>query len=73
MKTNIKTVITLFTLTFIFSSGILLSNNVFGQDGGDDPDDPGVPLDGGLSLLLAAGAAYGGKKVVDYRKKQKKN
>jgi hypothetical protein len=33
----------------------------------DDPglpgDDPDVPLDGGLSLLLAAGAVYGLKKI----------
>lgn len=37
--------------------------------GGDDPDFPDIPLDGGLSILLAAGALYGGKKVRDYRKK----
>lgn len=34
---------------------------------GDDPglpaDDPDVPLDGGVSLLLAAGAVYGLKKI----------
>jgi hypothetical protein len=45
--------------------------------GGDPPTDPDapvsgsdaeVPFDGGLSLLLAAGAAYGTKKAVDYRK-----
>nr|WP_294870653.1 hypothetical protein [uncultured Pedobacter sp.] len=33
----------------------------------DDPglpgDDPDVPLDGGVSLLLAAGAVYGIKKI----------
>lgn len=36
----------------------------------DDPsvDDPAVPVDGGLSLLLAAGAAYGVRGV---RRKQK--
>ena len=33
-----------------------------------DPDDPEIPLDGGISLLLAAGAAYGVKKVRDLRK-----
>jgi hypothetical protein len=40
---------------------------------GDNPDgpggDPGVPVDGGLSLLLAAGVGYGVKKVRDSRKK----
>lgn len=28
-----------------------------------------IPLDGGISLLIAAGIAYGGKKVYDSRKK----
>lgn len=38
-------------------------------DGGGpgDPDEE-VPFDGGLSLLLMAGAGYGAKKAVDYRK-----
>jgi hypothetical protein len=30
------------------------------------PDDPAVPIDGGITLLLAAGAAYAGRKL--YRK-----
>ena len=30
--------------------------------------DPNVPIDGGLSLLLAAGAGYGVKKLKDKRK-----
>jgi hypothetical protein len=33
------------------------------QAGPDDPND--VPIDGGLSLLLAAGVAYGAKKYRD--------
>ncbi|NCP85659.1 MAG: hypothetical protein GW823_12415 [Bacteroidetes bacterium] len=40
--------------------------------GGGFPVNPnaiGAPIDGGLSLLLAAGAAYGAKKVYDFRKK----
>jgi hypothetical protein len=36
--------------------------------GPPDPED--TPIDGGLSLLLAAGAAYGVKKYRDGRKKQ---
>jgi hypothetical protein len=32
--------------------------------------DPNVPIDGGLSFLLAAGAAYGAKKVYDKRKEK---
>ncbi len=31
---------------------------------------PNVPIDGGLSLLLAAGAGYGVKKINDKRKKK---
>ena len=36
------------------------------QDSPQDPND--VPIDGGLSLLLAAGAAYGIKKYHNYKK-----
>jgi hypothetical protein len=35
---------------------------------GCDPDDPYCPIDGGLTALLAVGAAYGIKKVKDLRK-----
>ena len=39
------------------------------EEGGPPPDpDAEVPFDSGLSMLLAAGAAYGAKKAVDYRK-----
>lgn len=38
--------------------------------GGGQGDPPGVPIDGGISLLLAAGVAYGGKKVYDMNKKE---
>jgi len=31
---------------------------------------PCIPLDGGISILIAAGAAYGAKKLYDSRKKQ---
>ena len=44
---------------------IVLSNTAMAL--GDDPGlpggDPDVPLDGGISLLLAAGAVYGIKKI----------
>lgn len=33
------------------------------------PFDPCVPIDGGAGLLLAIGAIYGGKKVLQQRKK----
>lgn len=50
----------------IFQSG------ASGESEGDDPGNANpsdVPVDGGLSLLLAAGAAYGGRRL--YRKKVK--
>jgi len=43
------------------------------QVAGDPPPpdgDPGAPIDGGLSLLLAAGAVYGVKKFRDGRKEK---
>ena len=39
-------------------------------DPGPDPDTD-VPLDGGVSILVAAGIAYGAKKAHDKRKKEK--
>ncbi len=30
---------------------------------------PATPIDGGLSILLIAGGAYGAKKIMDNRKK----
>ena len=32
---------------------------------------PCVPIDGGISILLAAGLGYGGKKSFDYSKNKK--
>lgn len=40
-------------------------------DPGRDPDPTKVPFDGGLSLVIAAGAAYASKKAFDKRKKEK--
>ena len=34
------------------------------------PAPPATPIDGGLSLLLAGGAAFGIKKIYDKRKEQ---
>jgi hypothetical protein len=40
---------------------------------GDPGEDPDAPIDGGVSLLLAAGVGYGIKKARDQRKKAKSN
>lgn len=42
---------------------------VHAQQPPDPGGDPDVPVDGGLSLLLAAGIGYGVKKIRDQRKK----
>jgi hypothetical protein len=44
---------------------------LYAQPGFDDDVDDDVPLDGGLSVLAVAGAAYGLKKIKDARKKKK--
>ena len=52
-----------FLPTLILSTLVLAA---FAQPG--NPNNP-VPLDGGISLLIAAGAAFGAKKIYDVRKK----
>jgi hypothetical protein len=54
---------------FLFNISILTTNAQ--GDTGNDPDFPDVPLDGGLSLLLAAGVGFAGKMSFDYLKKGK--
>jgi hypothetical protein len=41
------------------------------EPGDGDETDPDAPIDGGLSLLIAAGVGYGLKKANDQRKKSK--
>jgi branched-subunit amino acid transport protein len=43
--------------------------NLLMAQGPPDPSDPLVPIDGGLSLLVAAAVSYGSKKMYDARKK----
>jgi hypothetical protein len=51
----------------------LFSVALMAQGGDPPPFDPVVndlvPLDGGLTMLLAAGVAYGAKKAKDFRRK----
>ncbi len=37
-----------------------------------DPDEP-LPIDGGVSLLVAAGVGYGAKKLHDAKKRKQEN
>lgn len=60
MSRSIRILLNL-TLVVVF---VCLSIGGYSQDP-DDPStlDPAVPVDGGISLLLAAGAALGGRKL----------
>ena len=60
-----KNKISLITILMIIAV-TLLPFFAMAQDPGGGPD---VPIDGGLSLLLAAGAAYGVKKYREGKKK----
>lgn len=66
----------LLAICFVLSLAILpnLAHTQPPPDPGGDPDtgEPGVPLDGGLSILLAGGVAYGAKKIRDARKNYNK-
>lgn len=64
-----------FVLFFILSPFVISSSLAAGMGtgppqpcGGPFPPCP-IPLDGGVSLLLIAGAGYGGKKIYDSYKK----
>jgi len=62
MKLNIKTIATL-----CFIAALIIPSLLHAQPGFDD-DVNDVPVDGGLSLLVAAGVGYGAKKLRDKRK-----
>ena len=49
---------------------LLISLNAFSQADMDDGDGQTVPIDGGISLLLAAGAAYGGHRMTKLRNRR---
>jgi hypothetical protein len=72
MKTLIKTFATLLTITLLtinLSAQTPPPPNGGGSPGsGNTPVGGGAPIAGGIGILLALGAAYGGKKVWDFRK-----
>ena len=76
---NLKKIIFITIITLAIS----IFNNAYAGGGppgppGGGPGDPPcwpppcVPIDGGISFLLLAGVAYGGKKVYDMSKDNKK-
>lgn len=68
----ITTLIVLTLFTFAFTPALHATGPPpppqSGNNGGSG-NAPPVPIDGGISLLLAAGAALGGKKLYDLNKK----
>ena len=61
--------IRIFCILLIASMPVLAQEEELGTETGG-PDPGAVPVDGGLSLLLAAGAAFGGRML--YRQGAKK-
>jgi hypothetical protein len=72
---NIMRIYKIFILTSFLIMGIIA--NAQPDPGGDPGDQPppggGVPVDGGLAILLATGVGYGAKKAYDYRKNKVKS
>ncbi len=73
----LKRVIATAALCCLFAAPLTLLAQTapFPDDGGGPPCDgpfgPVCPIDGGLSFLIAAGVAYGGKKAFDIQQKKK--
>lgn len=78
VKKYIKPLVLLLFLLVTFNID-LLAGGPPGPPGGGGGGPPGgcwppsacIPIDGGLSFLLLAGAVYGGKKIYDTSKKEK--
>jgi hypothetical protein len=68
MKMNVRklTVIVLWVIGF---AAVPLQGFAQGGPG----DNPGIPIDGGVAWLAAAGIAYGLKRARDYRQQAKSN
>jgi len=74
MKTNIRKLILIF-LFIVAPVSMLMADDPGPPSPGGDPTGSGgqpigAPIDGGLSILLAMGAAYGGIKLYHSRKKE---
>jgi hypothetical protein len=77
MKNIIKTLATLITITLL-TINLAVSQTPPPPNGGETPSPGngntpvggGAPIAGGLGILLALGAAYGGKKVYDFQKRK---
>ena len=63
--TNITKLMMITCILLVLPSAALLAQS------GPGSDPSGAPIDGGISLLVAAGIGYGAKKTRDARKKVK--
>jgi hypothetical protein len=80
MKTFTKTItallilitINLFTINFSLAQTPPPPNGGGSPGSGNTPVGGGAPIAGGIGILLALGAAYGGKKVYEFRKQRGK-
>jgi len=64
MKLKISTIVTICFIAAVILPSLVHAQPVFDDDVND------VPIDGGLSLLIAAGVGYGAKKMRDKKKQQ---
>ncbi|MBS1743319.1 MAG: hypothetical protein JST81_09815 [Bacteroidetes bacterium] len=70
-----KKYIVMLTVMMVIGLTNSLQSNGQGNPGdpGCDPLDPACPIDGGLSLLIAAGIGIGAKKAYNAKKKDTSN
>lgn len=68
MKVFNKIWLVCFGLLFVYNFSFGNPPTGDGGGGGEDPDND-VPIDGGISLLIAAGAGYGISRFIKKKKK----
>jgi hypothetical protein len=66
---RIKSYVFVVVTTLLITMILPIKGNAQVVDPGCDPLDPTCPIDGGLSLLIAAGIGLGAKKAYDKKKK----
>ena len=64
-----KKVILIIGLLVFLSSAILRAQPTGGGPGGGGPPGGAIPIDGGIAILVAAGAFLGARKIFNKQKK----
>ena len=54
----------IFSIALIFAIVLPLNTSAAPPDAGCDPMDPACPIDGGITLLIAAGIGLGAKRAL---------